>query len=40
MLWIPVTVAAAAFQVARNAAQRSLMGAGGPWGATLVQLKR
>jgi drug/metabolite transporter (DMT)-like permease len=37
MLWIPVTVAAAAFQVARNAAQRSLMGAGGPWGATLVR---
>lgn len=37
MLWIPVTVVAAAFQVARNAAQRSLMGAGGPWGATLVR---
>lgn len=37
MLWIPVTVAAAAFQVARNAAQRSLMGGAGPWGATLVR---
>lgn len=37
MLWIPATIAAAAFQVARNAAQRSLMGGGGPWGATLVR---
>jgi len=37
MLWIPVTVAAAAFQVARNAAQRNLMGGAGPWGATLVR---
>lgn len=37
MLWIPITVAAAALQVARNAAQRSLLGAGGPWGATLVR---
>jgi drug/metabolite transporter (DMT)-like permease len=37
MLWIPVTIAAAAFQVARNAAQRSLMTGGGPWGATLVR---
>ncbi|MBX3479268.1 MAG: DMT family transporter [Caulobacter sp.] len=37
MLWIPVTIAAAGFQVARNAAQRSLMGGGGPWGATLVR---
>jgi drug/metabolite transporter (DMT)-like permease len=37
MLWIPVTVAAAAFQVARNAAQRSLLGGAGPWGATLVR---
>lgn len=37
MLWIPVTIAAAACQVARNAAQRSLMGASGPWGATLVR---
>src|SRR3990167_4217019 len=37
MLWIPITVAAAAFQVARNAAQRSLLGGGGPWGATLVR---
>ncbi|HTI67492.1 MAG TPA: DMT family transporter [Caulobacteraceae bacterium] len=37
MLWIPVTVAAAAFQVARNAAQRGLMGNAGPWGATLTR---
>ena len=37
MFWIPVTVAAAALQVARNAAQRSLMTGAGPWGATLVR---
>ena len=37
MIWIPITVAAAAFQVARNAAQRSVMGGAGPWGATLVR---
>jgi drug/metabolite transporter (DMT)-like permease len=37
VLWVPVTVAAAAFQVARNAAQRSLLTAAGPWGATLVR---
>lgn len=37
MLWIPVTVAAAGFQVARNAAQRSLLTGAGPWGATLVR---
>jgi drug/metabolite transporter (DMT)-like permease len=37
MLWIPITIAAAALQVARNAAQRSVMGAAGPWGATLVR---
>jgi drug/metabolite transporter (DMT)-like permease len=37
MIWIPVTIAAAAFQVARNAAQRSIMGEAGPWGATLVR---
>lgn len=37
MLWVPVTMAAAAFQVARNGLQRSLMGATGPWGATLVR---
>jgi drug/metabolite transporter (DMT)-like permease len=37
MLWIPVTVAAAAFQVVRNAAQRGLIGGAGPWGATLVR---
>lgn len=37
MLFIPITLAAAAFQVARNATQRTLMGGGGPWGATLVR---
>ena len=37
MIWIPITLAAAAFQVARNAAQRSVMGGAGPWGATLVR---
>ena len=37
MLFIPITIAAATFQVARNATQRTLMGAGGPWGATLVR---
>lgn len=37
MFWIPVTIVAAAFQVARNAAQRSLMTGSGPWGATLVR---
>lgn len=37
MIWIPVTVLAAALQVSRNAAQRSIMGAAGPWGATLVR---
>ena len=37
MIWIPITVAAAAFQVARNALQRSLMAEAGPWGATLVR---
>jgi drug/metabolite transporter (DMT)-like permease len=37
MIWIPITIAAAALQVARNAAQRSIMGGAGPWGATLVR---
>ncbi|HYG27758.1 MAG TPA: EamA/RhaT family transporter, partial [Caulobacteraceae bacterium] len=37
MLFIPITIAAAAFQVARNATQRSLMPGAGPWGATLVR---
>ncbi len=37
MIWIPITVLAAAFQVARNAAQRSLLTGAGPWGATLVR---
>ncbi len=36
-LWIPVTVLAAAFQVARNGLQRSAMSATGPWGATLIR---
>ena len=37
MLWIPITVAAATLQVARNAAQRGLLAEAGPWGATLVR---
>jgi drug/metabolite transporter (DMT)-like permease len=37
LLWIPATIAAAAFQVARNALQRSLLPSTGPWGATLVR---
>lgn len=37
MLWAGATIAAAAFQVARNAFQRSMMASGGPWGATLVR---
>ena len=37
MIWIPATVLATVFQVARNAAQRSLMTGAGPWGATLVR---
>jgi drug/metabolite transporter (DMT)-like permease len=37
MLWIAATLAAAALQVARNAAQRGLIGGAGPWGATLVR---
>ena len=37
MIWVPITIAAAALQVARNAAQRSIMGGAGPWGATLVR---
>jgi drug/metabolite transporter (DMT)-like permease len=37
MIWIPATVLATIFQVARNAAQRSLMTGAGPWGATLVR---
>jgi drug/metabolite transporter (DMT)-like permease len=36
-LWIPATVFAAAFQVARNGLQRGLMPQTGPWGATLVR---
>jgi len=37
MIFIPVTIGAAALQVARNALQRSLLGDAGPWGATLVR---
>ena len=37
MLWIPITVGAAALQVARNAVQRGLLAEAGPWGATLVR---
>lgn len=37
MLFIPITIMAATFQVGRNATQRSLMGAGAPWAATLVR---
>ena len=37
MFSILVICAASAFQVARNAAQRGLMGDAGPWGATLVR---
>lgn len=37
MIWIPITFAAAALQVARNALQRGLLAGAGPWGATLVR---
>jgi drug/metabolite transporter (DMT)-like permease len=37
MLFIPITIGAAALQVARNAMQRGLLAGGGPWGATLVR---
>lgn len=37
MIWIPITILASFAQVARNAAQRSVMGGTGPWGATLVR---
>lgn len=37
LLWIPATIAASIFQVARNALQRGMMSATGPWGATLVR---
>jgi drug/metabolite transporter (DMT)-like permease len=37
LLWIPVTVLASVFQVARNAFQRGMMSQTGPWGATLVR---
>ncbi|KTF68601.1 DMT family transporter [Sphingomonas sp. HT-1] len=36
-LWIPATLAAATFQVGRNALQRGVMPSSGPWGATLVR---
>lgn len=37
MIWIPITIAAATLQVARNALQRGLLAQAGPWGATLVR---
>jgi drug/metabolite transporter (DMT)-like permease len=37
LLWIPATLFASVFQVARNALQRGLMPSTGPWGATLVR---
>jgi drug/metabolite transporter (DMT)-like permease len=37
VLWIPITLAAAAFQTARNALQRSLTGALSPLGATYTR---
>lgn len=37
LLWIPATIAASIFQVGRNALQRGVMNAAGPWGATLVR---
>ncbi|MGH6988183.1 MAG: EamA/RhaT family transporter [Caulobacteraceae bacterium] len=37
MLWIPLTIGAAALQVARNAVQRELVEEAGPWGAALVR---
>lgn len=37
LLWVPATIAAAAFQVGRNALQRGVMSAAGAWGATLVR---
>jgi drug/metabolite transporter (DMT)-like permease len=36
-LWIPATIIASVFQVGRNALQRGVMTAAGPWGATLVR---
>ena len=37
LIWVPATIAASGFQVARNALQRGLMPSTGPWGATLVR---
>ncbi|HEY2658785.1 MAG TPA: DMT family transporter [Caulobacteraceae bacterium] len=37
LIWIPATILASAFQVARNGLQRGLMPSTGPWGATLVR---
>ena len=36
-LWMPITIAAAVFQTARNAAQRGLVKSAGTLGATLVR---
>jgi drug/metabolite transporter (DMT)-like permease len=37
LLFIPIVIVAAGFQVARNALQRGLLETAGPWGATLVR---
>jgi drug/metabolite transporter (DMT)-like permease len=37
VLWAVATLAAASFQVGRNALQRGMMAESGPWGATLVR---
>jgi drug/metabolite transporter (DMT)-like permease len=37
VLWAVATIAAAGFQVGRNALQRGVMSSSGPWGATLVR---
>jgi len=37
LIWIPATVGASFFQVARNGLQRSILPTAGPWGATLVR---
>lgn len=36
-LWLPLSLAAGFLQIVRNAAQRGLSDAAGPWGATLVR---
>ena len=39
LLWVPATIAAASFQVGRNALQRGVMTSAGPWGAPLVRVR-